>query len=678
MPTNIFKGLQRKLNRLAKGIEDRLPKFTSSDDESYEESQSTLSIHTDPRTRHDRPPVEDFRNPTNPQTLADAVESITNLGSIAEGKGSIMIQRMPPSLATPATALPRTEPVLVLERAAERISGQISRGDFQAALTTLSAEKEQLNLALLEAAAANQPELCCELLDVNQLEDLAADPNVKDSSGLTSMHFASRAGFVQVCEALLDHGERTKIDSTDPELKTPLHYACLHGQLPVTQLLVRSGANINFQDEQRNTPLHYAAELGHLEVVEYLLCRGPRFDLKNRAGKTAADMSASLEVAEVFRTYCRRKQIPNPMIGLAPFHQVKIYESLQEQVEMMMEGSFVGAQEEAKDMSRVGPNDFELLQMLGKGSFGEVYLVRKRDTDLHYAMKVLRKDKIIGQNLTKYAMTERNVLSYIRHPFIVGLNFAFQTRDKLFLILDYASGGDLGSYLAKERRFNEYRAKTYMCEVILALEELHRRDIIFRDLKPDNIVLDEEGHAKLTDFGLSKEGVLDNTMASSFCGSVAYLAPEVLKRQGHGKAVDWYLLGVLFYEMLVGSPPYFSHNRDQLFQNIQRGKLRIPSNLSIEAKSLLRGVSHSQLLQRDPAKRLGSGKNDAEEIKRHEFFGGINWGSVLNRELRPPLPHKPVILAAKLLPEKVYGVMHSRKDSETHLSGWSFVNKPED
>lgn len=132
----------------------------------------------------------------------------------------------------------------------------------------------------------------------------------------------------------------------------------------------------------------------------------------------------------------------------------------------------------------------------------------------------------------------------------------------MFLILEYCPGGDLGSVLNKERRFSEDRARMYMTEIILALEDLHKRDIIFRDLKPDNVVLDGDGHAKLTDFGLSKEGVKDNSQAKSFCGSVAYLAPEVLKRSGHGKSVDWYLLGVMFYEMLVGIPPYFSSNKE--------------------------------------------------------------------------------------------------------------------
>lgn len=247
---------------------------------------------------------------------------------------------------------------------------------------------------------------------------------------------------------------------------------------------------------------------------------------------------------------------------------------------------------------RIGPNSFICHALIGKGSFGEVYLVEKKNTGTLYAMKVLNKDKIMAQNLIKYAMTERNVLSVTDHPFIVKLSFSFQSSDRLFLILDYCPGGDLAEHLSREKKFTEERAKIYLCEIILALDDLHRRDIIFRDLKPDNVVLDLDGHAQLTDFGLSKEGVLDNKGAKSFCGSVAYLAPEMLKRTGHGKSVDWYLLGVLFYEMIVGVPPYFTNNkyiylliyREQLFKNIESADLQYPKSISHEGVSLLKGV----------------------------------------------------------------------------------------
>lgn len=163
-----------------------------------------------------------------------------------------------------------------------------------------------------------------------------------------------------------------------------------------------------------------------------------------------------------------------------------------------------------KKKEPMGPDSFEPLSLIGKGSFGLVYLVRERSTEKLFAMKVLEKSKIMGQNLVKYALAERNVLSMTKHPLIVGLNFAFQTKERLFLVLDYCPGGDLGRILEKERRLTEDRARIYLAEVLLALEDLHSRDIIFRDLKPDNVVLDSEGHALLTDFGLSKQGVLDN------------------------------------------------------------------------------------------------------------------------------------------------------------------------
>ena len=220
---------------------------------------------------------------------------------------------------------------------------------------------------------------------------------------------------------------------------------------------------------------------------------------------------------------------------------------------------------------QVGPADFLPISKLGQGSFGLVLLVemvgegaptkkKKKDQKL-FALKILNKRQIMQLNIVKYAQAERNILSYTKHPFIVGMKYAFQTPDKLFLVLDFAPGGNMGQALKRERRFPEDRAKIYLAEIILAIEDLHKRNIIFRDLKPDNIVFDEDGHALLTDFGLSKEGIDTSQRTQSFCGSPAYLAPEMLIRKGHGKAVDWYLAGVLLYEMLVGVPPYYNDNK---------------------------------------------------------------------------------------------------------------------
>ena len=204
--------------------------------------------------------------------------------------------------------------------------------------------------------------------------------------------------------------------------------------------------------------------------------------------------------------------------------------------------------------------------------------------------------------------------------------------------------------LHKDRRFTEERGRMYLAEIILALEDLHKKDIIYRDLKPDNIVFDSVGHAMVTDFGLSKENVCDDSGAKSFCGSPAYLAPEMLKRSGHGKSTDWYLLGVLLYEMLVGIPPYYSNNKEQLYENIQRGPLKLPNFLSEEARSLL-----IALMNRNPHKRLGAGVGGASAIKSHPFFANLDWRAAENRELPVPLPNMKKISEQEIPLEKVYG-----------------------
>lgn len=194
----------------------------------------------------------------------------------------------------------------------------------------------------------------------------------------------------------------------------------------------------------------------------------------------------------------------------------------------------------------VGEEDFELMRVLGRGTYGKVVQVCKRDTGRLYAMKIMRKEDVIMRNQVKHTLTERHVLQSVRHPFIVGLQFAFQTPDKLYLVLPFMGGGELFFHLRRERTFSEARVLLYASEIVLALQELHRHDIVYRDLKPENVLMDAQGHLALSDFGLAKEAVSSLPGgASTFCGSPSYMAPEVLLGTGHGFAVDWWSFGTL-------------------------------------------------------------------------------------------------------------------------------------
>lgn len=276
-------------------------------------------------------------------------------------------------------------------------------------------------------------------------------------------------------------------------------------------------------------------------------------------------------------------------------------------------------------------DDFELLKVVGKGSFGKVMQVRKKDTGDIYAMKVLKKEQLVKRKQVAHTKTERKVLESIDHPFIVSLRFAFQTDAKLYMILDYFTGGELFFHLKNHGRFPEERAKFYAAEITLALECLHNNAIVYRDLKPENVLLDNEGHIRLTDFGLSKDCVGNKQLTHTFCGTPEYLAPEVIHGAGYGHAVDWWSLGTLLYEMLTGLPPFFDSNMNRMYELIVRAPLKFPSYLSQEAREVL-----ALLLERTPKKRLGSGEGDATEIKTHHFFSNIDFDKMMLKELQPP------------------------------------------
>ena len=392
---------------------------------------------------------------------------------------------------------------------------------------------------------------------------VAANINLRTARRETLLHAVSRTGSTPICQLLLDHGILPEGATPNECCQSPVHLACHFGHLGVVRLLVKAGADLSAEDWEGNTPLHCAALARHFDITKYLRLSGANVNIRNKQGKTASDCQSMKTLTDLRKTL----HVPSIKTAILPSRK-------------SAPPAFAHPQ----------PADFEVLGQLGEGSFGEVYLVRDLISGQKYALKAMKKGRVLAQKMTKYAFTERNVLCRAQSPFVVTLHAAFQNAESLFLQLDYCPGGDLAYYLAREKRFSEHKARIYICELVLALEELHRHDIIYRDLKPSNIVLTADGHIRLTDFGLAKEGVRDHYAARSFCGSVGYLAPEMVKKQGHGKAADWYMLGTLLYELLTGSIPFFSRDRDTLLRNMETGSLSFPMSLSAVAKDFISAV----------------------------------------------------------------------------------------
>ena len=295
-----------------------------------------------------------------------------------------------------------------------------------------------------------------------------------------------------------------------------------------------------------------------------------------------------------------------------------------------------------KDLLRrkMTADDFEPITCLGKGTFGTVLLVRHRITGILYAQKQFTKASLtVHKRLVEQTKTERAILESVNcHPFVVKLFYAFQDHEKLYLILEYAQGGELFTHLAMERMFTEDVAAFYMAEMVLALEHLHHNvGVIYRDLKPENCLLDAEGHLVLTDFGLSKVAVGGEDRCNSSLGTIEYMAPEVIQGKPYGKACDWWSLGALGFDLLTGSPPFKGNNHAKITEKVLKQKLVLPYFLGPDAKDLL-----TRLLRKDPAKRLGYHmQKDIKTIKGHRFFRKIDWKALENRELEPPI--KPIV-----------------------------------
>uniref|UniRef100_A0A7N6FAB2 Protein kinase C n=1 Tax=Anabas testudineus TaxID=64144 RepID=A0A7N6FAB2_ANATE len=283
---------------------------------------------------------------------------------------------------------------------------------------------------------------------------------------------------------------------------------------------------------------------------------------------------------------------------------------------------------------RLGLSDFTFLQVLGKGSFGKVMLARLNGKERVFAVKVLKKDIILQDDDVECTMTEKRVLSLARcHPYLTQLYCCFQTPDRLFFVMEFVNGGDLMFHIQKSRKFEEPRARFYTAEITSALMFLHSKGIIYRDLKLDNVLLDKDGHCKLADFGMCKEGIFEGVATGTFCGTPDYIAPEILQEMLYGPSVDWWALGVLLYEMLSGHAPFEAENEDDLFESILNEEIFYASWLSAEAVNILKAF-----LTKNPARRLGCVASEGGEdaVTSHAFFAAIDWEKLNRREIDPP------------------------------------------
>nr|XP_020476458.1 protein kinase C zeta type isoform X3 [Monopterus albus] len=293
----------------------------------------------------------------------------------------------------------------------------------------------------------------------------------------------------------------------------------------------------------------------------------------------------------------------------------------------------------------LGLGDFDLIRVIGRGSYAKVLLVRLKKNEQVYAMKVVKKELVHDDEDIDWVQTEKHVFEQAStNPFLVGLHSCFQTESRLFLVIEYVNGGDLMFHMQRQRKLPEEHARFYAAEICIALNFLHEKGIIYRDLKLDNVLLDHDGHIKITDYGMCKEGIRPGDTTSTFCGTPNYIAPEILRGEDYGFSVDWWALGVLMFEMMAGRSPFdiITDNPDMnteeyLFQVILEKPIRIPRSLSVKAASVLKGF-----LNKDPKERLGCQvQTGFTDIKSHTFFRSIEWDQLEKKEVTPPF--KPQI-----------------------------------
>lgn len=505
----------------------------------------------------------------------------------------------------------------------------------------------------------------------------------RDSQGKTPLHYAAERGFFMISQYLCVEGE-AEVNARDLEGNSPLHFAARNEHQEVLVFLlsfpkVDPRARNRFGESPREVTGRVGEKIFQASLDEnkrteevsdevqenFTIRKNLKFDTMF---KRRWSLLKNGLISKVTRKILDRGELTeeDKQFGLADICGKKIRTSFPDCYTVRDKGEYIKinlkpeeeqAQEEQKSHAKEQGKshakeqestqatlskehrNFTLNDIIGKGSFGEVFLVtqkkekeegeeEKQNRPEQYAMKVYNKAKIIRSGLLKFLFLEKRILINFDHPFIVKLYSTFQTARKLYLLMDYCRYKDLGEVLSKEGRIFEYQVRLIAAEILLAIEELHRRNIIHRDIKPDNILIASDGHVLLTDFGLSKDNLPPSAITCTFCGSIAYLPPEIVLKQGHGHPTDWYLLGELVYECLFGMPPFFNQSKKALMEMILNEQVAFPDYANRTTKDFI-----NKLLIKNPSERLGA-RGGAAEVKAHPFFTGIVWEDVYQKKHR--------------------------------------------
>ena len=486
---------------------------------------------------------------------------------------------------------------------------------------------------------------------VRLLLQKGADANKKSSDGNTALHSAARVGHEGITKLLLENG--SDVDVRDSNGKTALDVAAWGDHEPVIRLLLEHGADVEAKGKYGESALYRAVWSGRETIVKLLLEYGASVGAKSNSGETVLYRAiydgregivrlllehVTADVAESWSDLLRKSALEG----------IKVSEEMNNRMKL-----------HRLNQKTYSPNDFQIQQLIGRGRLvrtvlkakpgdanicagtsGQVYIVKKKDSLQRYAMKVLSKKVLVNQRRVAHILGARDILvrtAIVDSPFIVNLKFSFQTPEDLYLVTEYMAGGELFWYLQKEGRFSQNCAKFYIAEIILALQHLHQHNITFGNLRPEKILLDEEGHIALCDFGQYGAGL--NPRGNILREVNEYTAPEcLLEETSYTKMVDYWSLGVLSFEMICGWSPFYADDNEAVRKNIAFGKVRFPRDcLDFEGRNFIKG-----LLNRKPLSRLGS-TTGAEDLKSHPFLAEYDWPSLGKKKIKPPL--KPTLLS---------------------------------